>query len=109
MQYAAHRVFLFLLNQFVNRVSPRGVGKLRRLLARSGSQRQQLRNANDSDGAARSFCEGQVFGSPMDEPFHTDTLPSSCIPLLDWIPTCYSGNSARRMIAEIAVTVRRYS
>ena len=57
MQYAAHRVFLFLLNQFINRVSPRGVGKLRRLLARSGSQRQQLRNANDSDGAGRSFCD----------------------------------------------------
>jgi hypothetical protein len=29
VQYAAHRVFLFLLNQFINRVSPRGVGKLR--------------------------------------------------------------------------------
>ena len=30
MQYAAHRVFLFLLNQFVNRVSPRALCGLRR-------------------------------------------------------------------------------
>ena len=81
MQYAAHRVFLFLLNQFVNRVSPRALCGLhpplglrqQRLapseLAQSDQENVQTPNAGSvahhhgSGTCFRRFCVGGTNGS----------------------------------------------